>query len=303
LIVEESKPGIGNARKTGMDCVVRRFANNKNFDKKHFVLITDADTKPPSNWIEKVVKGFKEIDTGALSGTHGASVEIDERIEKMTGINNYFNIIPNLIEFLQEHSACVLKMNGQNSAFEVVAYCMGGGMDQPEDIINSKIIIEGTSLLANNVKRLGLPIKLMYVRVNSNKRRQLMEILKKTDMYIGKSAKENRIISIRDDEQAILNEALANVSKKYWVDYRNKTIDSVLKSIVFKPLLENTLNIKKLNQMLGDNLYKELKGDLKKLRLENKKIDAKFKKKWRGNLLNVVRSQARLTNSSDMVAS
>jgi len=282
-LVEENKPGVGNARKTGMDFATH-LAYKINPKEKHIILITDADTLPNSLWTKTVVNRFKEINSGALSGTHGAKESVDELIEDKLGLIHYFNKIPSVIEWFQKNGVGIIKMNGQNSAFEIEAYCAAGGMYQPKDIVDDSIVVEGTCNLGQKLNELGYPILPMFSRVGSNKRRQLAELINNKQMYITET--EDRILAIRDDEDQMLKYALKNVSIKSWKSYQFNILKSVVSNTVIKPLLNYSIGKIPLINLLGKIKYKNFKTEAEKLNKATVSND-EFLSKWTNELINI----------------
>ena len=73
----------------------------------------------------------------------------------------------------------------------------------------------------------------MGVRVVTNKRRQLYEIVKNYNSYFPPGYKGlSRFYIVRDDEMTLLRKALATISKKRWIDYRRDTISKVLNDFI-----------------------------------------------------------------------
>jgi len=72
----------------------------------------------------------------------------------------------------------------------------------------------------------------MGVRVVTNKRRQLYEIVKNYNSYFPPGYKGlSRFYIVRDDETTLLRKALATISKKRWMEYRSEIIMKVLSNL------------------------------------------------------------------------
>jgi hypothetical protein len=282
---------VGNARKFGMDYAVAKYYKRSNFKKKHYILMADADTKPPINWIETVASRFSKYKCAALAGTHGADVKIDQTIYKHTGIIDFFNKIPTLIEYLQSNNMCLVKMNGQNSAFEVVAYCLGGGMNQPKDIINDNIVVEGTSALAHEIEKLGLLIKPMRIRTISNKRRQLSEILFNQQMYISQKEKQ-RIIAVRNSESDLLDHVLLKANTNSLHLYQNTILKDVLNSILIYPLFKNIIPRGIMKRILTTKQYVSMINELEH-ESPNDSLSLEFVEKWASSIADSIYKKLR----------
>lgn len=177
-------------------------------------MVTDADVIPPKDWLERIMKGFSHFQTGGLAGTHEASKKVEEKIYKTTGIKNYFNIIPSLIEFLEKKEIGKIKMSGPNSAFSALAYALGEGI-KPEFENNRKPKLNEVNNLGNRVRLRGFTIAPMKCRVIKNRRRELFEIINNgKDSYFPEGFLPNgRFNVIRENETKLLKAACENVPK------------------------------------------------------------------------------------------
>ncbi|MFZ5932464.1 MAG: glycosyltransferase family A protein, partial [Patescibacteria group bacterium] len=156
VIIKEEKPGIGNARKLGLDFAVRRVRNrDKTLFRKHALLLTDADVAPPPNWTKVVKEKLDSLPPSCLSGTHGADPKIEKVISRGLGLTYYFNKIPSAIEWLQKAKFGIIKMSGPNASFEIEAYCAGGGMQQKEDVLDNAVVVKGVSQLGWRAEERG----------------------------------------------------------------------------------------------------------------------------------------------------
>jgi len=246
-VIQEPNPGVAYARKRGMDEVLIRLIRRK-ASFLHFIAVTDADVIPPKDWIVKISSGFKNPNIGGLAGTHGASEEVERKIEKATGINHYFNIIPLLIEFLEENGFGSFKMSGPNSAFTVVAYAVGGGIKQ-EYNSQGKLKLSEVNNLGERVRAFGYSINPMWCRVIKNRRRELFEILNGIEnSYFPEGRSLNgRFSVIREDEMVLLDSACKTVPKELWKIYRYKMIHKVIKNFIFRPLMARKINMEEIS--------------------------------------------------------
>lgn len=174
-VISELSPGVANARKRGMDEVlIRLLGRGVNFH--HSIAVTDADSIPPRDWIRKIVEGFKQNSIGGLAGTHEAAEAVEKKIEETTGIKDYFNIIPSLIEYLEQNNIGTIKMSGPNSAFISLAYALVNGIKQEYDQ-DGKPRLSEVDNLGKRIKRIGYTIAPMGCRVVKNRRRELFELI------------------------------------------------------------------------------------------------------------------------------
>ncbi len=236
-VIEEPSAGVAIARKRGMDEVLQRLLE-RDEGFKHVLVATDADTIPPKSWIEGIIREFGNFNgIGGLAGTHGASKEVEKKIYEATGIKNYFNIIPSLIEFFEEKGIGQIKMSGPNSAFAATAYALGGGIRHEIDS-NGRPKLSEVNNLGNEIKRYGYNIIPMRCRVIKIRRRELFDIVNNCDdsYFPNGFSPEGRFNVIREDEAELLDFACRNVSLKKWKHYRYKMIYKVLRNFVFQPL-------------------------------------------------------------------
>ncbi len=236
-VVEESTPGVAVARKKGMDEVLRRVLERRNGEYHHILVVTDADTIPPKEWLEKITRGFNHHLIGGLAGTHEASKEIEEKIYETMGIRNYFNIIPSLIELFEERGIGRIKMSGPNSAFTATSYALGGGIKHEIDS-NGNPKLNETNNLGDRIRQCGYRLVPLGCRVIKNRRRELYEILTNCkDSYFPEGfSSSGRFNVIRKDELELLNVACRNVPKETWENYRHKMIYKVIINFIIRPL-------------------------------------------------------------------
>lgn len=260
--LEEEKIGVANARRRGMDEVLRKAENT--LSRKHILVSTDADTIPPINWLDEIDRKFKIIKTGVLAGTHGPDPKIDKAIANYFKINNYFGLIPSLIEVIAENNLGLIKVSGPNTAIEIEAYTAGGGIKSEYDNEKMRVKTSETNSLICKIRKNGYPILPMGVRIISSKRRQLMEIIKGKDTYFPKGFDGSQTFStIREDETVLLKRALAKADRQRWLDYRWKMITTVIDNFVIKPLSRNEIEWVKLKPILAETEVNWLKNNIK----------------------------------------
>jgi glycosyltransferase involved in cell wall biosynthesis len=233
FILEEKKPGPGNARKKGMDEAVYRFYTKPDFSQEltYILATTDADAKPPKDWLKSIREGFNRHRPGGLAGTHIASKKTNETIHAKFGLKDYFNAASKLITFCAKNSIGQLKMSGPNSSFSVEAYCAAGGIEQP--YIGSKVDVGEIKLLQREIQKAGFEVLPSYTPVVVSQRRHLFEILNGGvhGCYLTKNPQEGRFLTIRESEETLLEKALEEVPKAVWVDYQNEILKTVAKNI------------------------------------------------------------------------
>lgn len=250
-IIEEPIAGVATARKRGMDEVLRRLLE-RNGEFRYALAVTDADTIPPKEWIERIIGGFNSNEIGGLAGTHGASKEVEEKIYKATGIKNYFNVVPQLIEFIERRGVGRIKMSGPNSAFIATAYALGGGIKQEFDS-DGKPKLREVNNLGNRIRKYGYKILPMGSRVIKDRRRELFEIINNCDdSYFPEGFSANgRFNVIRGNEVELLDFACRNVSKEIWEYYRYKMIYKVLRNFVFQPLASGEITEGQIQELFA----------------------------------------------------
>ncbi len=231
-VLQERLSGVARSRKTGMDWVVRRLSSVDDLSNDHFLVVSDVDVQVPSDWVMMIKKRFNETQVGILAGTHGVRVELDRVIFEKTGIKDYFNIIPELIEWSREIGLGRIKLSGPNSAFEIESYVLGGGIIQEYDE-KGRLRLHEVNRLAERAVEKGVQVRGMNCRVISNKRRQLYELVNKVDSYINlNEGIVDRFGTIRELEDDLLEVALDQLVWERWKEYRMKKIKMVLRNIL-----------------------------------------------------------------------
>lgn len=248
-VIEEPVAGVSIARKRGMDEVLRRLLE-RNGEFHHVLAVTDADVIPSKEWIERIIMGFSCPQIGGLAGTHEASKEVEEKIYEATGIKNYFNIIPSLIEFIEKRRIGRIKMSGPNSAFTATAYALGEGIKQ-EVASDGKPKLNEVNDLGNRIRQCGYKVVPMWCRVVKDRRRELFEIINSCeDSYFPRGFSSNgRFNVIRENETELLDFACSNVPKETWEDYRHKMIYKVLRNFLFQLLVSGQITGEQIREI------------------------------------------------------
>jgi len=261
-LLEEYKPGPGNARKRGMDEAVYRFYQKDNKLKKNpYILVTtDADTIAHPYWLEKISKTFKSNKVGGVAGTHIAKSKVNQLIKNRHDLNNYFNVAHELILYLAKNKIGKIKMSGPNCAFSSEAYCIAGGIEQP--YVNNKVGVKEIKLLQDKIENAGYIIEHSYCPIIANQRRHLYEILNGGDHanYIS-TTDSPRFVSVRTDEYDLLHEALEQVPREIWAEYQTKILKSVVKNTIVKPYLNKEITRHHLAKIIDETEFDELEND------------------------------------------
>jgi len=275
-LIQESTPGVDYARKKGMDEVLKRLVKREK-NPFHILITTDADVISPKNWIKKIRKGFNASNIGGLAGTHEASEEVENKIKKSTGISNYFNIVPSLIEFLEKNRIGMIKMSGPNSAFTAVAYAAGNGIQREYDSCGKPKLNEVNNL-GRRIRSFGYNINPMNCRVIKNRRRELFEILNNIeDSYFpNQNSLNGRFNIIREDEVTLLNKACATVPKKSWEIYRYRMVYKVIRNFIFNTLAAGEIKAKNISRLFTPEEIKIFSKD--SLSFKNRQTINIFKK-------------------------
>lgn len=237
-LIFETKPGPGHARKRGMDAALLRVKSQYGYKyPKHILVTTDADAVPPKDWLSEIAEAFESSPSGVFAGTHGSSPAIDKKIRKKLGFKKYFNQIPELIEFLNKNEIGELKPSGPNCSFEIEAYVVGDGMQQPYDK-QGRIALKEVPQLAFRIKKKGYPIRFLNVRITTSRRRHLFELISQSHPYYHycRSLKTKRFIAVKEKESDLLDLAFKKVPKERWQFYQQKWLKEAIKLRIPKPL-------------------------------------------------------------------
>ncbi len=251
FVISELNPGVAYARKRGGDEVLLRLMKRDD-NLHHLLVVTDADTILPRDWLNKIIKGFKQNNVGGLAGTHEASQGVEKRIEKKLGIKNYFNIAPLLIEFLEKNGLGEIKMSGPNSVFSSTSYASGGGFLQEYDK-NGKLQLGEVGRLGKRIRSVGYAVVPMRCRVIKNRRRELFEIINdgKNSYFPQKWLQNGRFNVIRTDETKLLDLAIERVHKKNWVKYRHRMLFTIINNFIAQPLVSGKITKEKIQKTLS----------------------------------------------------
>lgn len=261
-LLDEPTPGPGHARRKGMNEVITRDSLDLSC---HYLVTTDADVIPPPNWLEEIVRVFEQTKCGACGGPHTADPKIDQLIAQRMGIDDYFTKIARINGFLAQSGIGKIKLSGPNAAFSAKAYLETGGIEQPYDQ-SGRISLKEVTHLTEKIRRKGYLVAPVPVTVISSRRRHLLELIKQRQLYFSASANNsNRFLTVRLDEQRILEYALQNVSLESWLNYQKSLILAVLDNIVFSPIANREISCQSLSGFLSNQELVKLCQDVKNL--------------------------------------
>lgn len=242
-LIQELKRGAGNARKSGVDEVIRRVYERdfKTGLRKHYIAFTDADTKPDNLWLSDMYSLLcSTSDSILISGNYEASQEIDDIVNKKIGINNFFRSFSVLSSELDKMVGQT-RMRGPNSGLEIECYIKAGGFRQPVDN-NGNTAPRECFDLAHRIALQGTPILHFDHTIIASQRRKLQEIISGISSYEKIDANTKRFISNQEPEEAILKKAL-DVPVEAWITYRDKTYSKIATNSLLTPIYNNK-NIK-----------------------------------------------------------
>lgn len=247
-IIEEELKGPGNARKLGMDEVVRRATQEGNGRSNHIVVTTDADTLFPPTWVESIISGINQ-GYDVVGGPHTGQPWLDDRIQEVTGIQDYFFSVARLNRNIAQSGLGKIKLSGPNAAFKIGAYVKAGGMIQPTNDLGG-IGLKEIQNLVERVEQIGLKVGFVSDTVYSSRRRHLMELIKNRQMYFEEIATNpERFLTIRGDEKIMLEFALEHLPKETWIHYQQNLYNAVIKNIIITPLLRGQLQINNIEKL------------------------------------------------------
>lgn len=270
--ISENKKGAGNARKAGVDEVVRRVAERDKGDiRRHYVAFTDADTRPGVEWLSTLYGKLSSFDRSVMvSGNYLPSPEIDQEIDSTLGIKNYFSSFAQLSELLDK-SVGQTRMRGPNSGLEIECYVLVDGFKQPVDKDGNTLPREcfdlAQRIFANNV-----PIQHLDYPVLTSQRRKLYDIINGIYSYDSIDPQTGRFLSTRRPEQELLEEALNKVSIESWFKYRERVLSRIVSNTLLYPISSGMK--KDLKTPLNISNWDEINNDSKKLNF------GRFTSKW-----------------------
>lgn len=242
-LINEPKSGAGNARKSGVDEVIRRVYERdfKTGLRKHYIAFTDADTKPDNLWLSDMYSLLcSTSDSSLISGNYEASQEVNEVVNKKIGINNFFRSF-SLLSSELDKIVGQTRMRGPNSGLEIECYIKAGGFRQPVDK-NGNTAPRECFDLAHRIALQGTPILHFDHTIIASQRRKLQEIISGISSYEKIDTNTKRFISNQEPEEVILKKAL-DVPLEAWITYRDKTYSKIATNSLLTPIYNNK-NIK-----------------------------------------------------------
>lgn len=267
FVVKESKKGAGNARKSGVDEIIRRLVERDSgkIISRHFVLFTDADTQPDNDWVSGLYSCLSTSNESLLvSGNYFASSEIDQQIFKNIGIPDYFKSFAMLSEKLDKFVGQT-RMRGPNSGIEVECYVKVAGFKQPLDIDGNTAPHECFDL-ASRIHGQGITIKHFDHPIVTSQRRKLFEIFSGISTYETADTDSGRFVSTRRPENELLDLALKNVPVDNWIMYRDKIFSKIVSNTLLYPIFSGMK--KDLNNTIGINNWEAIIEDTKVVSFE-----------------------------------
>lgn len=267
FIIRESRKGAGNARKSGVDEIIRRLVKRDSGKaiSKHFVLFTDADTQPYNNWVSNLHSCLSTSNESLLvSGNYFASGEIDQYIFKSIGIPDYFKSFAMLSEKLDQFVGQT-RMRGPNSGIEVECYVKVAGFRQPLDTGGNTAPRECFDL-ASRIHEQGIPIRHFDHPIVTSQRRKLFEIVSGISTYETADIESGRFVSTRRPENELLDMAIKNVSADNWIIYRDKIFSKIVSNTLLYPIFSGMK--KDLNNTIGIRNWEAIVKDTKIMSFE-----------------------------------
>ncbi|KKS94822.1 MAG: Glycosyl transferase family 2 [Candidatus Collierbacteria bacterium GW2011_GWB1_44_6] len=259
-VVNERNIGAGRARKTGVDEIIRRVLDRGGeIPKRHFIVLTDADTQPGKTWLSKMYEQMSKSSQSILvSGNYHASPETDEIVEKEIGIKNYFLSFSRVSELL-DLSIGQIRMRGPNSGFEIECYAKAGGFRQPLDVRGNTAPRECFDLV-QRVNEIGAPVEHFEYSIITSQRRKLFELINEISTYDMVEDNTGRFLSNRDDENMLLNYALKNVPDDRWIEYQESILCRIVINSLLNPLL--SMSTKNIQNRVNLDFWTELMRDV-----------------------------------------
>lgn len=257
-LLHETEPGAGNARKTGIDIVIRRVyqRDGKNV-KRYIVAATDSDTIPGISWLQNISESFKHVNgSAAISGIYHASPEVDQKIEEALGLKSFLSK-PAIITGYLSKALGLTRIRGPNFALEIECYSKAGGFTQPKDNLGNTSPGECYELS----KRLfdsKYPIFHIDYGIVTNQRRHLYELINGINPQTTFDPTISRFLQIRDDENDLLTRALSYIPKSEWVNYMNQKLERIVSNILFYSLEEELIDESMLAAILHENFAIDL---------------------------------------------
>ncbi len=271
-LLNEKRPGAGNARKTGIDEVIRRYIDRSN-DVRHYIAITDADAIPTPHWLTTIIETLQsKSKSAAVSGTYHAGKNVDRYVEKKLKIEKYFLKPSTICDYLDKLVGQT-RLRGPNSAFEIECYAAAGGFEQPVNN-DGTIAPRECFQLSESIRVKGYEIYSLNLPVIASQRRKLFELINKSSTYTKVDPDKKRFLSVRDSENKLLKFAVDNLPKSAWLKAQQQTLCVIIKNVLLVPIYNNPNKIIKLHSFMGDKFIKILAKDTKTLDLDS------MSKKW-----------------------
>lgn len=260
FVINETKKGAGNARKAGVDEIVRRVTErDRGNPERHFIALTDADTKPNTNWLSEMYKHLSSSSQSLLiSGNYTAAPEIDAIVEKEIGIKNYFSSFMTLSDLL-DRAVGQTRMRGPNSGLEIECYVKAGGFRQPVDG-NGNTAPRECFDLAVRIAKVGTQIEHFNHVVIASQRRKLYDLINNISSYDVADPETGRFLSTRSPEGDLLHVAVNKISFTKWYKYQEKIYISIVRNTLLFPMfsgikkdIPNTFNLEFWNKVVEDS--------------------------------------------------
>lgn len=241
--------GPVHARKRGIDEVVSHYiANKNNYRKKRYIALTDADTQVPENWLKSIIKSYKESDAAALGGIHAYPQWVDEMIEKVLGVKNYYKRLSDLAYYMTKNGFALVQTNGSNFAIEICAYAAIGGSKQPVDD-NGNNIKGSDRYFGKRIRDLGEKVAFIPEITITSARSVLFTFSQKKDPGYFRNMK--RWVNYRLDEKRLLQNALKHLNKNDWINNQKLRQLSFINHNVIQPAIEGYLDMQPFITLFG----------------------------------------------------
>ncbi|OGM28806.1 hypothetical protein A2962_04980 [Candidatus Woesebacteria bacterium RIFCSPLOWO2_01_FULL_39_61] len=250
-LLECLQKGPVYARKRGMDEVVIQYlVQNPEATKLRYIALTDADTIVNKNWVKVIIDTFRKTNASAVGGIHGYPNWIDEEIEKVTGIKNFFEDLVNIAYYLSENGLALVQTNGANFAIEVVAYSEVGGSRQPTDERGNPV--KGSDrLFGYSLRDRGKLVSFIPTITITSPRRTLFSLSQGKDPAYFRDIK--RWVDVRDNEISLIHKAARKLRLKDWMENKRLREISFVEHNIIQPAIKGQLSLLPLRKLMGSN--------------------------------------------------
>lgn len=243
-------PGVG--RRHSAEQVVANYLHRyPKGDKKHWIVIMDADAHFDPEWIHWHEQLTNFTKNEILGVTYRFPQWVDDEIAQVTGIKGFYYSLARLANCTTAAGIAQIQTGTKGSAVEVGAYARMGGLK--EKGFDATGAASEDRAMGDDARRLGIKIG-FNVAINIHAaRRPLFELMQGMEALSSYGDSDPADSVIRDSETEMLRAAMKRLVPGDWLKAHYKRLQSFVRRNIVVPIQTGQLAREPLEEYLSDH--------------------------------------------------